>query len=60
MYSELMQIDNFQLWLRDDFQKGENREAAYTVNGLDSLMVLTVKETGITKEVEEKTIVMLL
>lgn len=54
MYNELIQKDNFQLWLKDNFQKGETWEAGYVVNGLDSLMVLTVKETGITKEVEGK------
>lgn len=54
MYNELIQKDNFQLWLKDNFQKGESWEAGYVVNGLDSLMVLTVKETGITKEVEGK------
>lgn len=54
MYNELIEPGNFQLWLKDDLQKGESWEATYMVNGLDSLMAITVKETGISKEVEGK------
>lgn len=54
MYNELMGKDNFQLWLKDDMQKGETWEAAFTANGLDSVLCFTVKETGILKEVEGK------
>ena len=39
MYNELIQKDNFQLWLKDNFQKAKAGEAGYVVNGLDSLMV---------------------
>ena len=55
MYNELMGKDNFQLWLKDKLQNGEAWEAAFTANGLDSIMAFTVKETGITKEVGGKT-----
>ena len=54
MYNELMGKDNFQLWLKDDLQKGETWDATFTANGLNSIMAFTVKETGISKEVEGK------
>ena len=54
MYNELMGKDNFQLWLKDELQNGEAWEAAFTANGLNSIMAFTVKETGITKEVGGK------
>ncbi len=55
MYNELMAKDNYQLWLKDDLQKGETWDATFTANGLNSIMAFTVKETGITKEVDGKT-----
>lgn len=55
MYNELLAKDNYQLWLKDDLQKGETWDATFTANGLNSIMTFTVKETGITKEVDGKT-----
>jgi len=55
MYNELMTPGNFQLWLKDDLKKGETWEATFTANGLNSIMAFTVKETGISKEVDGKT-----
>lgn len=55
MYNELMEKGNFQLWLKDELAKSETWEAAFTANGLNSVMCFTVKETGISKEVEGKT-----
>lgn len=55
MYNELMAPGNYQLWLKDNLQKGDMWEAAFTANGLNSIMEFTVKETGISKEVEGKT-----
>ena len=55
MYNELMGKDNYQLWLKDDLQKGETWDATFTANGLNSIMAFTVKETGISKEVDGKT-----
>ena len=55
MYNELMAPGNYQLWLKDNLQKGETWEATFTANGLNSIMAFTVKETGISKEVEGKT-----
>src|SRR5690349_14945779 len=51
IYNELMTPGNYQQWLRDDLQKGDSWEAAFTANGLNSIMAFTVKETGITKDV---------
>jgi hypothetical protein len=55
MYNELMAPGNYQLWLKDDPKKGDSWEAAFTANGLNSIMEFTVKETGISKEVDGKT-----
>lgn len=55
MYNELLAKDNYQLWLKDDLKKGETWDATFTANGLNSIMAFTVKETGITKEVDGKT-----
>ncbi|MBK9982846.1 MAG: hypothetical protein IPP15_10575 [Saprospiraceae bacterium] len=55
MYNELMAKDNYQLWLKDDLKKGETWDATFTANGLNSIMAFTVKETGISKEVNGKT-----
>ncbi len=55
MYNELMTPGNFQVWLKDDLKKGETWEAAFTANGLNSIMEFTVKEMDISKEVGGKT-----
>jgi hypothetical protein len=55
MYNELMAPGNYQVWLRDDLKKGDTWEATFTANGLNSIMEFTVKETGISKEVDGHT-----
>jgi hypothetical protein len=52
MYNELMAPGNYQLWLKDDLKKGETWDATFMANGLHSIMTFTVKETGISKEVD--------
>ncbi|MBL0271261.1 MAG: hypothetical protein KAX45_09035 [Chitinophagaceae bacterium] len=54
MFLELMGTDNFQLWLKDEMNAGESWDAAFTANGLSSVLHITVKDTGISKEVEGK------
>jgi hypothetical protein len=54
LYNELMTPGNFQVWLKNDLQKGDRWEATFTANGLNSIMDFTVKETGISKEVNGK------
>lgn len=55
MYNELMAPGNFQPWLKDDLHAGDTWEAAFTANGLQSVMEFKVKETGITREVNGTT-----
>ncbi|MEP6646253.1 MAG: hypothetical protein ABJC12_04125 [Saprospiraceae bacterium] len=54
MYNELLALGNYQLWLKDDLQKGETWDAIFTANGLNSIMSFTVKERGISKNVDGK------
>jgi hypothetical protein len=54
MYNELMSPGNYQLWLKDDLKKGDTWDATFTANGLNSIMEFTVKDTGISKEVNGK------
>jgi hypothetical protein len=55
MYNELMTPGNYQVWLRDDLKPGDTWDAAFSANGLNSIMAFTVKEAGISKEVEGTT-----
>lgn len=55
MYNELMAPGNYQQWLREDLKRGDTWDATFTANGLNSIMAFTVKETGISKEVDGKT-----
>lgn len=55
MYNELMAPGNYQVWLKDDLKKGDTWEAAFTANGLNSIIEFTVKDTGFTKKVNGKT-----
>jgi hypothetical protein len=55
MYNELMSPGNYQLWLRDDVKPGNTWDAAFTANGLNCIMAITVKAAGISKDVEGKT-----
>jgi hypothetical protein len=55
VYYELMTPGNFQVWLKDDMKKGDTWEAAFTANGLNSIMEFTVKDTGTSKQVVGKT-----
>lgn len=52
MYNELMEKNNFQLWLKDEFNLGEQWNAVFKANSLDSVLTFTVKEIGISKLVE--------
>ncbi|MBL7726818.1 MAG: hypothetical protein JNM68_03985, partial [Dinghuibacter sp.] len=50
-----VEAGNFQPWLKDELNKGDQWEVHFTANGLNSIIVMTVKETGLTKEVDGKT-----
>jgi hypothetical protein len=53
-YTDALEPNNFQLWLKNDVQPGEQWEIKFAANGLDCILMMTVKETGIQKEVEGK------
>ncbi|HWR32723.1 MAG TPA: hypothetical protein VN451_04330 [Chitinophagaceae bacterium] len=53
--TDALEAGNFQLWLNNDGQKGESWEITFKANGLECMLIMTVKETGISKEVEGKT-----
>jgi hypothetical protein len=54
-FTNALEAGNFQPWLKDELKTGDQWEVQFTANGLSSILVMTVKETGITKEVEGKT-----
>lgn len=54
-YTDAVEAGNFQPWLKDELNKGDQWEVHFTANGLNSIIVMTVKETGLTKEVDGKT-----
>lgn len=54
MSTDALEKDNFQPWLPNDAKKGDSWEVHFKANGLDCILVMTVKETGGTKEVEGK------
>jgi hypothetical protein len=45
---------SFQTLLKDSAAKGDTWEVKFTANGLDSILVHTVKDSGLTKEVNGK------
>lgn len=51
MSTDGLEKGNFQLWLPDDLEVGKNWVVSFKANGLDCLLLMTVKELGITKEV---------
>jgi hypothetical protein len=53
--TDALEAGNFQLWLKNDLQKGESWEINFKANGLDCILIMMVKETGSSKEVEGKT-----
>lgn len=53
--TDALEAGNFQPWLTNELQKDDNWVVKFKANGLACLLVMTVKETGISKEVEGKT-----
>jgi hypothetical protein len=53
--TDALEAGNFQTWLANDLNKGDNWEIKFKANGLDCILIMTVKDTGISKEVEGKT-----
>jgi hypothetical protein len=52
--TDALEAGNFQQWLNNDAKKGDTWEIQFKANGLDCILIMTVKETGISKEVEGK------
>lgn len=46
---------NFQLFLKENPEPGETWDVIFRANNINNILTLTVKETGISKEVEGKT-----
>lgn len=53
-FTDALEAGNFQKWLANDLQVGDSWEIKFKANGLDSILIMTAKETGITKEVGGK------
>jgi hypothetical protein len=53
--TDALEAGNFQPWLANDMKKGDEWVVKFKANGLDCMLIMTVKESGITKEVEGKT-----
>lgn len=50
--TDVLEAGNFQQWLANDLQPGASWEVRFRANGLEYLLVMAVKETGISKEVD--------
>jgi len=55
MTTDGLEKGNFQLWLPTDLEVGKNWVVSFKANGLDCLLLMTVKEKGTSKEVSGKT-----
>lgn len=53
--TDALEAGKFNQWLANDLNPGDSWEIKFTANGLDSILLFTVKETGVSKEVEGKT-----
>lgn len=53
--TDSFEAGNFQTLLREAAKPGDSWEVRFKANTLDNIMVMTVKETGATKEVNGKT-----
>ncbi|GAB2835626.1 hypothetical protein [Ferruginibacter profundus] len=52
--TDALEAGNFQPWLTNDLQKGDNWVVKFKANGIDNMLVMTVIAAGINKEVEGK------
>ncbi len=55
MTTDGLEKGNFQLWLPTDLEVGKNWVVSFKANGLDCLLLMTVKEMDSSKEVSGKT-----
>ncbi|MFT3911960.1 MAG: hypothetical protein QM737_21220 [Ferruginibacter sp.] len=52
--TDALEAGNFQQWLKNDLQQGDRWSISFKANGLDCIMIMTVKEKDIEKSVEGK------
>lgn len=55
MSTDGLEKGNFQLWIPNDLEVGKKWVVDFKANSLDCLLLMTVKETGSSKEVSGKT-----
>jgi len=55
MSTDGLEKGNFQIWLPNELEVGKKWVIAFKANGLDCLLLMTVKETDSNKEVSGKT-----
>ncbi len=53
--TDALEAGNFQQWLKNDLKKDDSWEINFKANGLDCILIMVVKETGMSKVVEGKT-----
>ncbi len=54
MTTDALEKGNFQHWLTNDMKVGDHWVVTFKANGLDCLLLMTVKETDISKDVSGK------
>lgn len=52
--TDALEAGSFSTWLGNNLSKGDTWEIQFKANGLDCILIMTVKDTGISKEVEGK------
>jgi hypothetical protein len=52
--TDALEQGNFQPWLTNDLKQGDNWAVKFKANGLDCMLIMTVRQMGIRKEVEGK------
>jgi hypothetical protein len=52
--TDALEAGNFQPWLTTDVKKGDNWAVLFTIKGIACMLVMTVKEKDIEREVEGK------
>ena len=53
--TDSFEAGNFQVLMKDSLAKGDTWDIKYKANGIDTVLKMTVKDTGLSKEVEGKT-----
>jgi len=54
IHTDALEAGHFAQWLGNDLKTGDSWEINFKANGLDCILIMTVKETGGSREVEGK------